>query len=356
MRYREKKMHRDIISNLSKLGDEFKGILAGNFSSAAAEKLSKEIQTAHLYNPWFIQPFAELSLTSWAKALEEGKIAIWLEKYPSALNKRPAPATVAVIMAGNIPMVGLHDLLCVIASGHRALVKLSSDDNRLIPAVIDLLIESDPGIRDQVMIADHTLKNFHAVIATGSNNTSRYFDYYFGKYPNIIRRNRNSIAVITGSETAEELEALALDIFSYFGLGCRNVSKLLIPDGYPAEQLFEGFENYSFLADHHKYRNNYDYQKSILMINRIPFKDNGFLLLREERSLLSPISVLNYQFYGKDGSAADYISGHNDSIQCVVSVDEIVEGTVKPGLAQFPELWDYADGVNIMDFLEKIRP
>jgi hypothetical protein len=345
-------MNRDIISTLSKIGDVFNGILAGEIHSKAAENLLNEVQSAHLYNPWFIPSFTELSLKAWALALEPGKIEQWLVRYPSALDRRPDPAIVAVVMAGNIPMVGLHDLICIIASGHRAMVKLSSADNRLIPAVISLLEELDPGIRGQVMIADHILKGFHAVIATGSNNTSRYFDYYFGRYPHIIRRNRNSIAVVTGDESPDELEALGMDIFSYFGLGCRNVSKVLVPEGYIPEHLFEGFNHYSFLSDHHKYRNNYDYQKSILMINRVPFNDNGFLLLKEDESLISPISVLNYEFYGQGLTAADIISGHQDALQCVISVDD----HLKPGQAQYPELWDYADGADVMEFLERIRP
>lgn len=336
---------------ISKLGEAFRMALQGVRQDENARALSDEMASARLYNPWFIPEFVRLSYESWAHALEEEKIAKWLSAYSSAFTGRSRPLEIAVVMAGNIPLVGLHDLLCVLASGHRAIVKPSSHDNRLIPAVIRIIGRICPELEGRIKFQEDILKGFDAVIATGSNNTSRYFGYYFGKYPNIIRQNRNSVAIITGNETHEEREGLARDILSYFGLGCRNVSKIYIPKGYDLARLDDGMQGYAFMSDHSKYRNNYDYQKSIFIINGIPHTDNGFLLFREHTAVISPVSVVHYEEYSDRGDLNAELSGMASSLQCIISSGEGFRNAIQAGRGQFPELWDYADGIDTMQFL-----
>lgn len=341
--------HNDrIIRSFSALGDHFRS------PGKNANALAAEAGTCHLYNPWFTPEFVKLSFQAWANALEPDKIDGWLSKYQVPASRAVAPRTVALIMAGNIPLVGLHDVLCVIASGHRALIRLSSQDDRLIPKVLALLTEADPEFGERILVAEHLLKGFDAVIATGSNNTSRYFEYYFGKYPNIIRRNRTSVAILTGSETENELAGLADDVLAYFGLGCRNVSKIYLPPDYDIEALLPHFGKYGHFIHHHKYRNNYDYQKSILLINGIPFKDTGFLLLKEDSSYFSPVSVLHFERYSILEDLVRELETGRQLLQCVVSAEASVPGAVRPGQSQFPGLADYADGTDTMDFLTRL--
>jgi hypothetical protein len=317
--------------------------------------LAGEIDNCRFLNPWFIPEFVRLSFAAWAEALQEDKIGRWLAKYPVPGNASASEINVAIIMAGNLPLVGLHDLLCVLASGNKAIVKISSQDNRLIPAVVKLITEIDPELATMIDIREDFLRGFDAVIATGSNNTARYFDYYFGKYPSIIRKNRNSVAVITGKETGDELEGLSRDIFSYFGLGCRNVSKLYIPQDFDPAALFPAFREYEFLAHHNKYRNNYEYQKSIFIINQIHHFDNGFLLLREDTSLLSPVSVVNFERYDSPENLVMKLGNLDGLLQCIISADAGIPRAILPGTAQFPELWDYADGIDTMKFLTTLN-
>jgi hypothetical protein len=344
-----------IINDLALLGRAFGMVSDGSVqqSGPGHEILATALNGAFLNNPWFLPDFTRFAFTAWAQALKEDKIKKWLSAYDCTGKKEMQ--TVGLIMAGNIPMVGLHDLLCVLTSGNRALIKLSSSDDMLIPAVLKVLCEIDPDYKEKFAYADGPLKGFDAIIATGSNNSSRYFDYYFGKYPHIIRKNRNGTVVLTGEETPGILENLADDIFMYFGLGCRNVSKIYIPEGYDVEQLFPHFSKYSFFADHHKYRNNYDYQKSILLINGIPHHDNGFLLIRQDRSLISPISVIHYESYKSIGEVKQSLELAEDQVQCVISCSQELENAILPGRSQHPDLWDYADGVDTMDFLVKLK-
>jgi hypothetical protein len=326
------------------------------FSEAADESfapLNEASRQAYLYNPWFIPEFVRFAYSAWSEALTEEKIGRWLSAYPE-IQKGKSPKTIGLIMAGNIPMVGLHDLLCVMASGNKALVKLSSSDEKLIPAVHRVLSEHNADYKDLVIYSDSPFKNFDAIIATGSNNSSRYFDYYFGKYPHIIRKNRNGAAVLTGHESDDDLSKLADDIFVYSGLGCRNVSKLYLPEGYEVEKLLKAFSKYSFFHDHHKYRNNYDYQKSILLINRIPHIDNGFLLFKEEHLLMSPISVIHTETYRSLNQLNDHLESIHDQLQCIISSSHEIKNAIQPGRSQFPELWDYADGVDAMAFLSNL--
>lgn len=349
-------LFEQIIHDFSALGNEFLNASRQELPPPLVEpskgsSLRFERENSCYYNPWFIPSFIRFAYAAWADALQEDKIAKWISKYTQRTESNRAPISVAIIMAGNIPMVGLHDLICVLASGHHALIRLSSSDDHLIPAVLETLTGINAGLKDHFTLVHGPLKNFDAVIATGNNNSSRYFDYYFGKYPHIIRKNRNSVAVISGHETDEEMKKLATDIFMYFGLGCRNVSKLYLPAGLGIEEILPYFEDYAFLADHNKYRNNYDYHKSIFLINRIEHRDNGFLLAREETSPLSPISVIHTETYHSIDLLNQHIFQLRNQIQCVVSCNKEIDCAIAPGLSQLPELCDYADDTDTMDFL-----
>ncbi|EHQ29418.1 hypothetical protein [Mucilaginibacter paludis] len=261
-------------------------------------------------------------------------------------------AKVGLILAGNIPLVGFHDVLCVLASGNRALIKASSNDARLIKYILNLLVEIAPEFETRFSFVER-LANFDAVIATGSNNTSRYFEYYFGKVPNIIRKNRNSVALLTGNETKEQLFMLGHDIFDFFGLGCRNVSKLLVPAGYDFVPFFEAIEPHQPIINHHKYNNNYDYNKSIYLVNGDKHLDNGFLLVKEDERLASPLAVLYFEYYDNLPAAVNRLADLSESIQCIVTHEAVAVSNqvVDFGKSQQPQLWDYADGVDTMAFL-----
>lgn len=348
-----------IIHDLTLLGSEFRKAslhdeLNPDNPPTTASLLKFELENSQYYNPWFIPSFTRFAYDAWADALQEQKIARWIKNYSFPEKEGKAPLSVGIIMAGNIPMVGLHDLICVLASDHHAMIRLSSSDDHLIPAVLDTLTSIDKGLKDHFTIVQGPLKDFDAIIATGNNNSSRYFDYYFGRYPHIIRKNRNSVAVISGQETQEDMKKLATDIFMYFGLGCRNISKLYLPVGLGIENILPFFEGYAFIADHNKYRNNYDYHKSIFLINRIDHRDNGFLLSREETSLMSPISVLHTETYKSPDQLNKHLFELKDQIQCIVSSLENINAAIPPGQSQLPELWDYADDLDTMEFLREL--
>jgi hypothetical protein len=324
---------------------------------AAFEKLGKYIDAidevefqdiadkARQQNSWFTEESIRLAFEGVAKYLEGGALQEWVRRYK--LNQENQQ-TVAVVMAGNLPLVGFHDFLAVLISGHRVLVKLSSKDSVLLPFLSKKLMGFESRFDDRITFAEQ-LKNFDAVIATGSDNSSRYFEYYFGKYPHIIRKNRTGCAVLTGKETREEKSALGKDIFNYFGLGCRNVSKIFVPKNYDLTQLLDSWKEYSEVMNHHKYHNNYDYQKSILLINRNTFLDSGFVMLQENERLVSPISVVYYEGYSDEGELALKLTENRDKIQCVVG--KSIPGSVPFGQAQYPQVWDYADQIDTMKFL-----
>ncbi len=315
------------------------------------EQLLEIINNEKHYNAWFTPESVLQAVKAIGAMLNKQDLSTWLDKYPiQQHNKR-----VGLILAGNIPLVGFHDVLCVIASGNHALIKASSQDTRLIKYVLEMLTAIDSSFAEQYSFVER-LEKFDAVIATGSNNTSRYFDYYFGKVPNIIRKNRNSVALLTGNETAEQLQALGHDIFDYYGLGCRNVSKLLVPEGYIFNFFFESIESYQPIINHHKYNNNYDYNKSIYLVNSDNHFDNGFLLLKEDERLASPLAVLYYGFYKDIASAENLLEAESDKIQCIVSAAplQVKAQVVDFGMSQQPALWDYADGVDTMAFLTGI--
>jgi hypothetical protein len=305
--------------------------------------------SAH-FNGWFVEENVRTALACISKMLEKNKLDKWLERYNE--DEKKTSKRVGVIMAGNIPLVGFHDFLCVLISGNICVAKLSSQDNKLLKAVAEKLISIEPRFKEQVIFEEGKLQNIDAVIATGSNNTSRYFEYYFGKYPHIIRRNRNSVAVLTGNETGEQLALLGDDIFMYFGLGCRNVSKLYVPEEYNFDAFFNAIESRKKIVFHSKYANNYDYNKAILLVNKQEHFDNGFLLLKKDDTLPTPVSRINYSFYKDLEEAKRDIETRKNEIQCVVSsTPALFAAGVAFGQSQFPELWDYADGVDTMAFL-----
>lgn len=314
---------------------------------------SKSLALAH--NPWFITENINHSLQTWADALTEQNIREWLAPYSDELKSIKEPFTVAVVMAGNIPLVGFHDFLSVLISGNRFLGKLSADDAYLLTAVAKLLVAIEPSFESYIEFTAERLEAFDAVIATGSNNTSRYFDYYFGRYPHIIRRNRNGIAVLTGNESAAELQNLSHDIFRYFGLGCRNVSMIYVPRNYDFTPLAEAcIQQYGLLLMHHKYMNNYTYQRAILLMNSIQFIDGGFFLFTENPSFLSPVAVIHYFTYDSSESLHKQLESEDDNIQCIISNELNFNRNVPFGKSQQPELWDYADGVDTLKFLTGI--
>ena len=318
------------------------------------EKLMEIVNSERQYNGWFTAESVLEAVKANGLMLNKNDLVKWLANYP--LNETANAKKVGLILAGNIPLVGFHDVLCVLITGNYALIKSSSQDSRLIKYVLEQLVSLEPYFKDRYSFEER-LSDFDAVIATGSNNTSRYFEYYFGKVPHIIRKNRNSIAVLTGDETPEQLYELGHDIFDYFGLGCRNVSKLLVPEGYNFNLFFESIEVFNPIINHHKYNNNYFYNKSILLVNNEKHLDNGFLLLKEDKKLASPLAVLYFEYYDSIPAAISRLMEENDHIQCVVSsvLFDIINQVVDFGKSQQPALWDYADGVDTMAFLTSVR-
>lgn len=333
--------------NIDKIINSFS--LLGDILSHPDAELLNIINNQLHYNAWFTPENVKKSVTSIGNMLNKSELISWLGHYHINAGE---PKRVGLILAGNIPLVGFHDILCVLASGNYALIKLSSQDNHLIKYVLQKLVEIDSEFAGMFSYVEK-LENFDAVIATGSNNTSRYFEYYFGKVPNIIRRNRNSIAVLTGDETTEQLHKLGHDIFDYYGLGCRNVSKILVPEGYNFNLFFTAIQDYEPIIHHHKYNNNYDYNKSIYLVNGDEHLDNGFLLLKRDEKLTSPLAVLFYDTYSSLQQAQESIDNQSENIQCVVSEAKlnINNQVVDFGESQEPKLWDYADGVDTMGFL-----
>lgn len=297
------------------------------------------------FNNWFTRENVSHSVKAIGNMLEEEKLQQWIQKYPVGESTHK---TVAIIMAGNIPLVGFHDFLSVLIAGHKVLAKLSSQDPYLLAKVSELLIAIEPRFKDKITLTKDPIRDFDAVIATGSNNSARYFDQYFAKYPHIIRKNRTSAAIISGNESQEEIEALGTDMFKYYGLGCRNVSKLFVPQGYDFQFFIKSLDPFKTLADHHKWVNNYDYNKSIYLVNREPHFDSGFFLMKEDKAWVSPISVIYYEFYENEQSLQQKLTENKSLIQCLVGKEA---EQVAPGTAQAPELWDYADGVDTMEFL-----
>ena len=319
-----------------------------NLKSEEFESLAWRVENN---NSWFTAEHTKSALDGLVIFLDLENLRNWLKNYP--IEEISQPKQVGILMAGNIPAVGFHDLLCVLISGHIASVKLSSSDSVLIKWLTNELISIQPAFENFISF-EEMLKQKDAYIATGSDNSARYFNYYFGKYPSIIRKNRTSIAVLNGNEKAQDFVALARDIFQYFGLGCRNVSKIYVPNKSVLIDFLDAIDGFQILASNHKYINNYDYNKSIYLVNGEDHLDNGFLLLKESKDLVSPISVLYFEIYESIDSLNSDLSVLNDKIQCIVSKDAWYFGSTGFGMAQNPSLDDYADGIDTLQFLVEL--
>jgi hypothetical protein len=313
--------------------------------------LNNIIDISHQYNGWFTPDNTIRALKGISVMLKEED----LNNFTNDIIDPKQTKTVAIIMAGNIPAVGFHDLMCVLLCGHDVLIKASSDDTVLITFLAGMLIYFEPNFAPKINFSDGRLTNFNAVIATGSNNSAKNFEYYFNKYPHIIRKNRSSVAILNGKETKKELSELGKDIFFYYGLGCRNVSKLFVPEGYNFNHLFESVFDFKFVIDNKKYHNNYEYNRAIYLLDLVPFLDNNFLLITENKSLHAPTSVLFYEYYSNQSKLIENIFQIKDQIQCIASNLKI-EGlkTVSFGKTQEPKIFEFADDVNTLNFLNNI--
>ncbi len=317
-----------------------------------SSELDDILRKAEQQNSWYTRDNLLHALSHWSKQLQESQIKDWQSAYQNKVP--PSSKTVAIIMAGNIPLVGFHDFLCVLFTGHNVLVKLSSNDSMILPFVKKFLVHHDASLENKITFTEGKLTDFNAVIATGSNNTSRYFEYYFGKYPSIIRKNRNSVAILSGNESREQLENLGEDIFRYFGLGCRSVSKLFVPKNYAFDAFFQAIFKWKQLLEHHKYVNNYDYNKAVYLMSELQILDNGFLILKEDSNFASPIATLFFEYYTNSQVLKERLLEEAKNIQCIVS-NGFVENEIPFGQTQTPTLMDYADGVDTVEFLMALK-
>ena len=331
-------MKQQNINNLVRLGELL----------SKTEQFNDIFDKAEQQNSWFTRANVIFAFKSWSEALSKNNVQQWLSQYQ--LPQTTSPKKILIIMAGNLPLVGFHDLLCVLVAGHKAIVKLSSDDRVLLPYLITQIRTFAPEWAEAVAFTDDKVTEYDAVIATGSDNTARYFEYYFGKKPHIIRKNRHSVAVLTGEETPEELQDLGKDIFLYYGLGCRSVSKLFVPQGYDFDLLFQAIYPYKYIIEEQKYANNYDYNKAVYLMSLYKLLENGFLLLKEDEHYGSPIATLFYEYYTNKEALKKKLATDREKIQCVVG-HNFIDGEIPFGQTQTPKLWDYADGVNTLAFL-----
>jgi hypothetical protein len=311
----------------------------------------KLIHLSQSHNGWYTPEQVYFSLQSWAEALSEENLDEWISSYDF---NSVTPKNIALILAGNIPLVGFHDFLSVLISGHNVLVKTSSNDQHLLPFLAKYIIAIEPEFANKIAFVEGKLENFDAVIATGSNNTARYFEYYFKDKPSIIRKSRNSVAILNGEETKEQLIALGEDIFRYFGLGCRNISKLFVPKGYSFDTFFEAIFEYQVVIHYEKYANNYDYNKAVFLMSNFKLLDNGFLTIKEDISYASPISSIFYEFYENLADLEKRLESESEQIQCIVS-DNLTKNSIPFGTTQSPKLWDYADNLDTISFLLTIK-
>ena len=319
-------------------------------NEAFFEGFKEQIERAIHYNGWFTPDNILFALEGWSASLTKPNLDKWLNPYSFESVK---PKTVGIIMAGNIPLVGFHDFISVLIAGHKVLIKQSSNDMKLLPILAEYLISLDEDYKRKIEFTENRMNNFEAVIATGSNNTSRYFDYYFANKKSIIRKNRNSVAILTGNETTAELEALGQDIFRYFGLGCRSVSKLYVPENYDFHSFYKALAPWESLMDHAKYANNYDYNKAVYLMSEFKMLDNGFLVLKEDQSFGSPIATLFYETYSNLEALQETIATNKENLQCVVAKN-FMDTEIPFGKTQYPQLWDYADNIDTLAFLENI--
>ncbi len=343
------------ISGLARFGDAIALKLEG-YKNGDEEELKKIIVKAKEENPWYTERSILTALDNWVKDLEEEYVRRWVTPYIENLVSVSESINVGVINAGNIPFVGLHDLISVMLCGHNYIGKNASGDTILLPYLSGLLCESETSFTGKINFVPR-LEKMDAIIATGNNNSARYFEYYFGKYPHIIRKNRNGVAVLNGNETNEQFHELGRDIFEYFGLGCRNVSKMYVPMGYNFNKFFESIYDYNEVMSHSKYMNNFDYNNSVMLLKQIPFLQNGFLILRNEKQIASPISVVHYEEFDNFIELEKNLKANIESLQCIVSAKGVFSDKdlekiqVDFGKTQSPALWDYADGVDTVRFL-----
>jgi len=343
-------LNENKISGLEKLGEFIQNFLKNDDEhyNEKEERLAYLMTRSEIENPWFTQENQRYNLKQWAGLFNTEQILDWLSKY----DLSGTPKRVGLILAGNIPLVGFHDVISVVLSNHIPVIKLSSKDRLMLPYLLQLWNEfSNQDIEYHIV---ERLENFDAVIATGSNNTARYLEYYFKDSLSIIRKNRTSVAVLNGDETDEELQLLAHDIFRYFGLGCRNVTRLLIPQGMKLDRLFENFIHYKEVINHNKYANNYDYNRAIYLLNQDQFWDNNFVMLKEDEKLFSPLSVINFSRYNSLEEVREFLEANKDEIQTVVAKPELGLESIDFGETQNPSLNTYADNVDTMAFLSVI--
>ena len=340
----------DRIELVSELGQFFKKYLDTNYDNTNDDNLiafEKTIQQGKLNNPWFTDQNMKVNLSYWAEKLNKYDLTQWMNNYDTM---NVSSKSVAIIMAGNIPLVGFHDFLSVFLCGHNSIIKLSSNDKHILPFLTNLMISINNELSKKIIYIEGKLQGYDAVIATGSNNTSRYFEYYFKNKKSIIRKNRNSIAVLDGSENEDDLSLLGDDIFTYFGLGCRSISKLYVPENYCFDLFFNSIFKWNDLINSHKYANNYDYNKAIYLMSGYKFLDNGFFIVKEGSELHSPISTINYEFYNDISTLKQKIKDDEKDIQCIVSNTEI-ENKINFGETQKPSLSQYADNIDVVEFL-----
>ena len=344
----------EIISAFAQLGkvlqqigraEEWPGTQLG-VTEAEYEQLQSVINRQQSLNGWFTKENVRQALLAHGENLTVERLTEWTSAYSFAEK----PQKVAIIMAGNIPIVGFHDFLCVLLSGNSAVCKMSSDDKTLLPVLVLILCQFNPEFKERITLTENRIGEVDAVIATGSDNSLKFFEEYFGKYPHIFRRNRTSVAIINGTESKKELFELGHDIFNYFGLGCRNVSHLLVPKEYDFAPFFEGIVEHGDVINHFKYGNNYDYNRTVYLMNLHDMLDNNFVLLYENKELYSPLAMVYYHRYENENDIQEYLSKHAENIQAVVGKNYIPFGE-----AQRPKLTDYADGVDVMQWLSELR-
>ncbi|MEA3451508.1 MAG: acyl-CoA reductase [Bacteroidota bacterium] len=340
-----------------------------NFMNATANKNESEIDSflvddykqmleiiedSKIINSWFSEEMIISQLLALSMVATREKIESWIMPYSDKISLQKSKR-IGVVMAGNIPLVGFHDFLSVLITGNVFVGKLSSKDDKLPVKIAEVLIKIEPEFENVIEFTNDRLKNFDAIIATGSNNTARYFEYYFDKYPNIIRKSRNSLAIITGDETKDELQGFADDILLYFGLGCRNISKVFVPKSYKFDTLFEALYKYKDLINHNKYVNNFDYNRAIYLLNSDEFLENGFFMIKKDNNLASPVAVLHYEYYDDIKEIENFVNINRNRIQCIVSKQKINNFEILNfGQSQFPELFDYEDEINTINFLTNI--
>ena len=335
-----------------KLGRFFSDYINNNLESLEKNKFDKAINESILHNSFFSKKNILKSLLSWSNVLTKKSIDDFLSNYLIKNKKREKK--IAIIMAGNIPLVGFHDFFCVIISGNFAVIKLSSKDSHLFKFILSFLVKENPDFSTKFDVVENKLQIFDAVIATGNNISANQFELYFKKYPKIIRKNRHSIAILNGNETKKEIELLANDIFYYYGLGCRNVSKIFIPNNYNLDILFKSFVLWNEVINKNSYANNYNYYRAIYLLNKEVFFDNGFVLLKESEKIGSPVGTIYFEYYKSDNQIKEMIKKNNEKIQCIVSNNNYPK-TIKFGETQMPNLNDFADDIDTFNFLLKLN-